>query len=265
MTICWLGYFCPAGASSPVACPTGYYGAGPTWSAANPGQYSVGCTAPGCGNFVPLTTAQARGMIDPNCKAITCDSTNANCQVRASSNLAASPTGEISYLISRSSQTSALCSGPCACAGGLYCPMASTTAVVACVVCATGSYCTGGAASPQACPAGTYGNTTGLTTAACSGLCACAPGAFCPPGSTSCSTCTAGSFCTGGAAPAVMCPAGAYGAASGLTSAACSGACSCAAGAYCPAGSTAATCVPCPAGSYCLGGAGAAALLCPVG
>src|SRR5581483_11295645 len=109
------------------------------------------------------------------------------------------------------------------------------------------------------CPAGTYGNVSGLTTSACSGLCAanhycvqgsindsatsCTPHSESPTGSTNITACrcTAGYSgpdgeecveCAPGSYKAVMghdscnpCPAGRYGNLTGLTSAICVGEC----------------------------------------
>lgn len=60
------------------------------------------------------------------------------------------------------------------------------------------------------CTAGTYGATTGLSTAGCTGLCS--VGYYCPVRSTSWMQ--------------TACPAGTFGDSPGLTSAACSGLCS---------------------------------------
>ena len=112
------------------------------------------------------------------------------------------------------------------CPAGSYCAAGSSEATP----CAKGSYSTGGAttctladkgyyvdttgADKQiACPAGTYGSTTGLISAACSGKCS----------------------------------AGRYGNATAQTAATCNGACS--AGYYCPAGSISATAYDCDTGT----------------
>ena len=73
---------------------------------------------------------------------------------------------------------------------------------LSCAVCPIGFFCNDGA--PTVCPAGTFGNRTGL--AACF-PCNALPGRACAPGSTSASgtLCPAGSFCVGGAAPAFPC------------------------------------------------------------
>jgi hypothetical protein len=70
---------------------------------------------------------------------------------------------------------SSSCTGPCD--PGYACPAGSANATA--VACPAGQYSTGGAGSCTSCPAGTYGFTTGLTTASCSGTCLYA----CPTGS----------------------------------------------------------------------------------
>jgi len=112
------------------------------------------------------------------------------------------------------------------------------------VVCARGHYCRDGVQTP--CPAGSFGNTTGLATAACTAECE--DGDYCPAGSVVPTSCPPGYYCPDGKAAPVICPAGTYGATTGLTESLCSGLC--AAGYYCPAGSTSPMQVACPAGRY---------------
>ncbi len=108
-----------------------------------------------------------------------------------------------------------------------------------------GQYSLAGAPSCSACPMGTYGASTGLSTAACSGPCdpgrygnvagaassqcagACSAGYACPSGSTSPtqSACPAGTFSVVGSASCTSCPAGTYGSSPALGTAACSGLC----------------------------------------
>ncbi|KAL4094950.1 hypothetical protein PRIC1_010600 [Phytophthora ramorum] len=152
--------------------------------------------------------------------------------------------------------------------------------------CEPGHYCVDG--ERHACPAGTFGNKAGLTTAECSGLCA--AGYYCPEGSivaqaVACATSAA--FCPQGSAlptataegycavsensPAgarwisqrtakagefawrgtcYPCPAGAFGSEELETRPTCSG--PCAAGYYCPPGSTTPTQRECGSASvYC--------------
>lgn len=65
------------------------------------------------------------------------------------------------------------CSGPCA--PGSYCGLGTSLETMSNQKCNSGTYSTGGATTCSNCPVGTYGNRTGLTTAACSGTCASLP------------------------------------------------------------------------------------------
>jgi hypothetical protein len=73
-----------------------------------------------------------------------------------------------------------------ACAAGWACPAGSSNASA--VPCATGQYAVAGSATCLLCPPGTFGNTTHLTSAACSGLCD--PGFRGSVGGLSVSTCS---------------------------------------------------------------------------
>ena len=152
-----------------------------------------------------------------------------------------------------------------------------------------GTYSVGGVRRP--CPAGRFGETAGLTTAACSGPCApghyceeesvsglqnrCGhPGLYCPSNSSAPmqvttgymshdggpdtranqTVCPKGSYCPLGTGVAHLCPAGRYGSDVLLVEKKCTGAC--APGYYCPEGSTTSTQVVCPAGRYSGHGAG---------
>ena len=156
--------------------------------------------------------------------------------------------------------------------------------------CPRGNYCKNNVQT--LCPAGTYGNTLGLSTPLCSGLCVagfyCPEGTinyvlnrcgsvdkYCPQGSATPQTapegyyttpetgnvmtrtgieiCPLGHYCTGGVK--YECPAGSYGSSEGLTSSECSGLCE--AGYYCPAGSTSSTANDCGSvDKYCPAGSG---------
>jgi hypothetical protein len=140
-------------------------------------------------------------------------------------------------------------------------------------LCLAGSYSTGGATSAACtpCPAGTYGFSPGLATAALHlpvprGLVLhgrrhvwrrARPAPRAPTGPRTGLTvgCVLGlvppgSYSVGGAtlSSCTLCPAGAYGTAAGLQNAACSG--SRVSGTYSLAGATSAACTPCPAGTY---------------
>lgn len=143
------------------------------------------------------------------------------------------------------------------------------------VQCKPGHYCADGRRSP--CPPGTFGNSFGLSSSQCSGLCA--PGFYCPLASTISTAVPCGSstvFCPAGSAlptPATTgycttgdveskrsqrsgqrrarpgefawkgtcypCPAGSFGSREGETDLECEGICE--TGYYCPPGSTSAT------------------------
>ena len=96
---------------------------------------------------------------------------------------------------------------PVLCPAGSFCPPSSINATA----CPAGTYSAAIGASSNAtctlCPSGVYGNTTRLTTPACSGNCTAAPGTYCPVGFTSPTAlvCPIGSYCTGGTAPSVLC------------------------------------------------------------
>jgi len=102
-------------------------------------------------------------------------------------------------------------------------------------LCPKGSWCPTNSVSgiQFLCPAGTYGDTTGLSDPKCTNFCS--AGCICKAGSTTAcaADCPPGFFCvtgTGGEVKPVLCPEG-Y---------------------YCPAKSSAPT--ACPAGKYCPSG-----------
>jgi hypothetical protein len=104
------------------------------------------------------------------------------------------------------------------------------------------------------CPAGTYGATPALTSAACSGNCT--AGYYCVAGSTSTTdaSCPAGKYSLVSASMCTSCSAGLHGDTVGLTTAACTGLCS--AGTYgAVSGLATSSCSgPCAAGIFCVAG-----------
>ena len=98
--------------------------------------------------------------------------------------------------------------------------------------CPLGFYCTGGESRP--CPAGSFGNSTVLTSPSCSSQCPI--GFYCPEGTSQ--------------PDSYPCPSGRYGSELGLFNSSCSGSCS--PGFYCPLGSTNSTFIRCgDASVYC--------------
>ncbi len=144
---------------------------------------------------------------------------------------------------------------PCvACASGQYSPLYGTNNCTTCApgtfgnvtgawnvtsgcpgVCAPGTYSLAGAAACSPCRGGSYGDTPGMGSPNCSGLCS--PGYACPAGSTSPTAvpCSPGYVCPSGSSSSTgsPCPPGSYAASPGAT-----------------------TCDPCPAGRFGAGSAG---------
>jgi hypothetical protein len=222
---------CTAG----YACPAGSTNA--TVSVCPAGQYSMSgagsCTMCAAGRFGALPL-----MADASCTA-------------------ACPAGTFG---STSGLSTPACSGNCT--AGYACPAGSITPAV----CLPGQYSAAGTGACSDCAAGRYGNTTGLTTEACTAACAagffggaaglttsscsgsCRAGYACAAGSTNstASICPAGTFSLTGSSACTGCAAGRFGATSGVSVAACSG--NCTAGFACPAGSTSPTALVCPNG-----------------
>lgn len=96
------------------------------------------------------------------------------------------------------------------------------------MVCEPGYYCIDGIRIP--CPAGVYGETNGLITAACT------------------SVCPIGYYCPQGSQIPVPCPAGRFGAEVGLSDSSCSGPCDI--GHWCPLASSSSRARQCPGGRY---------------
>lgn len=110
-----------------------------------------------------------------------------------------------------------------------------------------GTYCLPGSVIGAVCPAGTFGNASGLGTATCSGPCP--RGHFCAAGTTS--------------PTSTPCPGGRFGAVEGLGLDSCSGECT--AGYYCPPGSTSRTQAPCTGSAWYCSAASSAPLSVPAG
>jgi hypothetical protein len=96
------------------------------------------------------------------------------------------------------------CSGACIGGAGRFCGPAMTSA--AGEVCPMGRYSTGGQAECTNCPGGTFGNTTGLTSASCTADCFL--GRFSYPGAIECQACDLGYYVVPGFGACAPCPAG---------------------------------------------------------
>jgi hypothetical protein len=119
------------------------------------------------------------------------------------------------------------CSGTCIALPGTYCGQGATASTG--ILCPPGRYSLGGSSSFDCvnCPIGRFGNTSGLSTSDCSGLCA--PGQY--------GTMQAMVGCA-------QCPGGRFGNSSGLMTPTCTS--TCPAGQFSLDGSP--SCTPCPAG-----------------
>lgn len=137
------------------------------------------------------------------------------------------------------SRTAATCTG--ACTAGYACPNGSTNATA--FLCPAGQYSLAAAGLCSPCPAGLYGSTPGMASAACTG--ACLAGYACPEGSPNATavTCPPGAYSGSGASSCSLCGPGLYGASAAQSSALCSG--TCAPGFACVPGSTNATAAAC--------------------
>jgi len=248
---CSPGFYCPLNSTSAtqVACPPGRYGA-------TAGLKNVSCTAI-CpqGHYCPQASTQptkCRAGIFGNRTGLMGPACSVACWEGGCDDIEEGSICREGYFCPEGSvvATQRECGG-----SGLYCPagssmpsaawpgfytvgaqlglnkfeMGNALSRITQIICEIGNYCVDGVM--RQCPPGTFGNTQGLTTAMCSGLCS--PGFFCPMGTENATT--------------FRCAAGRYGSQSGLFLSACSGVCS--QGYYCPEGSTSSFQFPCTQGS----------------
>ena len=202
---CPVGFYCPAGSTSPLPCPAGRFGD-------RRGASSSSC-AGSCrlGYFCPLASTAPDTYV--------CGNATFYCPAESGLRLAAKDGFYSAPLsVAATMRYSQLVCDPgfyCVsgdrfpCPAGTYNSKQGANSSDSCVTCPLGSYCEQSAIAPAKCPAGTYGASLGLGTAACSGLCS--PGYFCEAASTS--------------PTQSPCPGGIYGAEYGLTSSACNTLC----------------------------------------
>ena len=142
--------------------------------------------------------------------------------------------------------TSPACAGVCVATPGTFCGIGA--AASSGLPCPIGQYSPDSQGTCLLCPLGLFGNTTGLTSTACSDSCSATAGLVCTAGATSATgvPCPMGQYgSTGSLGNCTMCPAGRYGGATGLTTSSCSGLCSATSGSYCGVGATTSIGTPC--------------------
>ncbi|CDJ50229.1 hypothetical protein, conserved [Eimeria brunetti] len=188
--LCPSGYYCPPGASMPLACPVGtlrVHRSGRELSACDPCPEGKYCPSPGLSRDAGACAAgfycpeRSTDMAENICPAGTrCGSGESEPQ----------PCSPGTYQVDQGS-------GSCvACPAGFYCATTSGDPLV----CPEGHYCPSGTQEPQACPSGTYRDVTGgVSTADCF---PCPPGKYCSHEGTSKKDmlpCPAGYYCVLGA------------------------------------------------------------------
>jgi hypothetical protein len=246
---CGLGKYSTAGSSSCTDCPAGTWGSTSGLQSAScsgtcpAGKYSTigssvctdcpaGLTSlPGSTSssacVTPASSCNAGSYLDQS----TCVLCPAGTYQSLSSFTGSSCTSCPSGISTTSSATGSISVSDCTiCAPGYAGSVtgSGTSGAAGCTICGLGKYSLASASSCANCPAGTWGETTGLTTSACSGICA------------------AGNYSTAGSSSCSLCPAGRWGATPGMQGSGCSGVC--ADGKYATAGSS--SCSDCPAGTW---------------
>ncbi|CDI84633.1 hypothetical protein, conserved [Eimeria praecox] len=187
--MCPAGYYCPAGSSVPIACPSG------TMRQHRSGRELSGCDPCPAGAYCPTTglTRQAGKCSEGfYCPEGSMDIAEMVCPAGARCGTGeaepkACPAG--TYQTDEGS-------GDCpTCPAGFYCTESSSSPTV----CPEGQYCPSGAEEPQPCPVGTYRNTTGGASE--QDCFPCPPGKYCPHEGTSkdLQSCPVGYYCSFGA------------------------------------------------------------------
>jgi hypothetical protein len=134
------------------------------------------------------------------------------------------------------------------CSAGYMCGLAATSPTQ--TQCPPGTYSEGGASVCSLCPGGKFGNSSGLTSSACTGPCP--AGYVCGPGTVNgtATLCPLGQFSGEGSSVCSPCPGGRYGSVPPLVHASCTGLC--VVGRWGAPGTTSPDCTgPCAAGYAC--------------
>ncbi|GKT26470.1 conserved unknown protein, partial [Aduncisulcus paluster] len=262
---CSEGKYCPKGASSELACPSGYYCLG--LSAYVSAEYA---------DPVPCDTGTY--MFESSTSST------------SSSGCVACPSGrfcpESAYVVADGTADADIglpvfqgyyCeNGSCITGRGLIHKVLETDPDPENQLCTEGNYCPGGTATPQPCPAGTYQPNTGSISSDDCLMCpagsycsggesdvsgSCMAGYYCETGSEvsnpAAGICPVGSYCISGSDAPIHCPASQYQDVVGQST--CK---TCAAGTYCPKPGE--DPIECPAGYYCPSGA-SSPTPCPAG
>lgn len=259
---CDAGFYCPAGALDPVACPNGtivYTGFSTVIDLAL-GSYGINYSKP------MLATGASTVATCQQCPPgfLCVDSILLECPVGfycpvGSSEPHPCPTGLVSSSSRAAAPTDCL-----PCPAGKYCIYNASSRRTA-FDCTVGHYCPEGTITPLECPIGTFRPTTGAANV--SDCHTCSGGYYCPANATITPTlCPGAFFCPAGTSAPIPCQAGYYCPAGSPSAISCPG------GYYCPSGLL--DPFVCPPGHYCDGNASGTAnttigaitpILCPLG
>jgi hypothetical protein len=195
--VCTAGYFAKAGATADTlagactVCPIG--------TSKSAAGNTASCTTCELGKYQALTGQSSCNLCAAGSYGSTTGLTTSSC-----SGYLTCPVGK--YALPGATSNNLSDATVCAsCAPGYTSPSGSTSSG-SCTICPAGKYSTGGSACID-CPAGTWGATTGLQTASCTG------------------TCTLGSYAIAGSVSCTLCPVNTYGSSFGLQTSACTASC----------------------------------------